>query len=104
MAEKKLPQEYAISGWFRWKTVAPQQAWHNVFRVQIKTPSTDQFLGDRTLTCWVGTPEGGILHFPTYTYTNMNGGGNSNYYKNIKHEDRHNQWFFVYFGYSKPTA
>jgi hypothetical protein len=38
---------------------------------------------------WVGTPEGGILHFPTYTYENMVGAGNVNYYKNIQHKNRH---------------
>lgn len=34
----------------------------------------------------------------------MVGAGNANYYKNIPHKERHNQWFFVYFGYSKPTS
>jgi hypothetical protein len=58
-------------------------------------------LGDRTLSAWVGTSEGGIYHFPTYTYTNMVGGGNSNYWKNIPHKGRHTEWHFVYFGYSK---
>jgi len=38
--EEKFPTEYAISGWFKWKVTA-QQPWHNLFRVQIKTPSTD---------------------------------------------------------------
>ena len=36
-------------------------------------------LGDRDLTMWIGNPEGGILHFPTYTYTTLNGDGNRNY-------------------------
>ena len=31
----------------------------------------------------------------------MNGGGNTNVWKNIAHKDRHTKWFFVYFGYSK---
>lgn len=44
------------------------------------------------------------MHFPTYTYTNMNGGGNANYYKNIQHKERHLEWFYVYFGYSKKAA
>lgn len=51
---------------------------------------------------WMGTSEGGILHFPTYSYTSMNGAGNVNLYKNILHKGRHTEWFFVYFGYSKP--
>lgn len=95
--KNKFPWEYAFSGWFKW-VETPQQPWHNLFRVSIKTPSTDQFLGDRTLTCWLGA---GILHFPTYTYTNMNGAGNANHHKNINHNNRHFKWFFVYYGYSK---
>jgi len=59
-------------------------------------------LGDRTLTMWVGTPEGGILHFPTYTYTDMNGNGNRNHVQNIQHQQRLIRWFYVYYGYSKP--
>lgn len=55
-------------------------------------------MGDRTLSCWLGN---GILHFPTYTYVNMNGAGNANFHKNIDHKGRHQKWFFVYFGYSK---
>lgn len=76
-----------------------------MFRVQLKkAPVTDAVLGDRTLACWVGTVEGGILHFPTYTYTNMNGAGNTNFYKNIQHKNRINEWFYVYYGYSKTLA
>lgn len=40
-------------------------------------------LGDRVLACWVGTPENGILHFTTYTYNNLNGGGVPNVTQNI---------------------
>ena len=29
---------------------------------------------------WVGNPEGGILHFCTYNYDNMFGGGNVNWW------------------------
>lgn len=50
---------------------------------------------------WFGRQENGILHFPTYTYTNLNGAGNSNFYKNLSVKNRHTKWFFVYFGYSK---
>lgn len=49
----------------------------------------------------MGTTEGGILHFPTYTYTNMNGGRNANLVKNIVHKNRHLEWFYAYFGYHK---
>jgi hypothetical protein len=52
----------------------------------------------------LGTAEGGILHMPTYSYTNMVGAGNTNYWKNIAHKDRHTKWFFVYYGYSKAKA
>jgi len=38
---------------------------------------------------------------PTYTYANMVGAGNTNFWKNIAHKDRHTKWFFVYYGYSK---
>lgn len=31
----------------------------------------------------------------------MNGAGNANHVQNINHKDRHNQWFFIYYGYSK---
>lgn len=34
----------------------------------------------------------------------MNGAGNVNYYKNIPHKNRHEDWFFTYFGYSKTEA
>jgi hypothetical protein len=60
-------------------------------------------LGDRDLTMWVGQPEGGILHFPTYSYTSLNGDGNRNQFQNIAHKGRHVKWFFVHYGYSKPA-
>lgn len=50
---------------------------------------------------WVGNSGGGILHFPTYSYVNMNGAGNANLVQNIVHKDRHTEWFFVYYGYTK---
>jgi hypothetical protein len=53
------------------------------------------------LTCWVGTAEGGILHFPTYTYTDLNGNGNANVVRNVAHKNRHLTWHFIYFGYTK---
>lgn len=53
-----LPQEYAVSGWFKWEQIS-MQPWYNAFRVTLKphTKSTDAaHLGDRTLTMWVGGP------------------------------------------------
>ena len=46
--------------------------------MSIKNPPTDQFLGDRTWTFWLGLSKGGLLHIPNYTYTNMVGCGNIN--------------------------
>lgn len=76
-----------------------------MFRLTINPEGVNQNaarLGDRTLSGWVGTAEGGILHFPTYTYTDLNGNGNPNYFKNIKDNDRHFGWHFIHFGYSGP--
>jgi hypothetical protein len=75
-----------------------------MFRLTINDEpiNTDyRLLGDRTLTGWVGTGGGGILHMPTYTYTNLNGAGNGNYVKNIAHKNRHLAWHFIYYGYSR---
>jgi len=40
---------------------------------------------------------------PTYTYTDLNGNGNPNVAKNIKHNDKIQDWHFIYFGYSIPN-
>lgn len=58
-------------------------------------------MGDRTLNMFVGTAEGGILHFPTYSYTNMANGGNANLYQNIQYKNTLVKWHYVYFGYSR---
>lgn len=34
----------------------------------------------------------------------MNGGGNNNFYKNIQYKNRINEWFYIYYGYSKVEA
>lgn len=60
-----------------------------------------RLLGDRVLNAWVGKPAGGILHFPTYTYNDLQGNGVSNLYKNVNHNNKHLKWHFIYFGYSK---
>jgi hypothetical protein len=52
-----------------------------VFRVTINEESVnknDNRLGDRDLTVLLGTTGGGILSFSTYTYTDMNAGGDPN--------------------------
>jgi hypothetical protein len=81
-----------------------QAVWHIIFRLTVNERAINKnasYLGDRTLSAWVGTPFGGCLHFPTYTYTNLNGAGNANYYQNIAHKNRHNEWHFIYFAYSR---
>lgn len=52
-----------------------------MFRVTVYPEGLNQNykrLGDRVLTGWVGTNDGGSLHMPTYTYTDLNGNGNAN--------------------------
>ena len=57
-------------------------------------------MGDRTLSCWANHAL--FYHFSTYSYTNMNGGGNSNAAKNMPaHNGANTAWHFIYFGYSK---
>jgi len=56
-------------------------------------------LGDRTLAGFIGA-ESQIYAFATYSYTDMNGGGNANIYKTVKYGTELNQWHFVYFAYS----
>jgi len=41
------------------------------------------------------------MHFATYSYANMYGGGNVNSVQNILYKDDLVKWHFVYFGYSK---
>jgi hypothetical protein len=56
--------------------------------------------GDRDLAAWVSKnpPE---YHFTTYTYTDLNGGGNPNVYKNTPYGLYLPLWHFIYFGYSR---
>ena len=35
-------------------------------------------MGDRDLSAWLGTVEGGSYALATYTYTNIQGAGNAN--------------------------
>lgn len=74
-----------------------------MFRVTINPEGINgnhQKLGDRVLSGWVGKDDG-VLHFPTYTYRNMNGEGNANYFQNIVHKNRIMSWHFIYFGYTR---
>lgn len=59
-------------------------------------------LGDRQLAMWLGQAAGGILHFTTYNYQNLNNGaGLTNVIYNVNHRNRHLAWHFVYYGYSR---
>jgi hypothetical protein len=58
-------------------------------------------LGDRDLTVFLGK---GNYAFATYTYTNMNGAGNANVYKNIAYQSELTKWHFIYMGYSKKES
>ncbi|CAK86297.1 unnamed protein product (macronuclear) [Paramecium tetraurelia] len=98
----QFPQEYALSGWFKWEVPEQQKEWHIILRVKIQQPSHDLALGDRTFAAWVGQSSGGIIHLATYTYTHLEGSGNANVVQNIHHQNRHTEWYFVQFGYSRP--
>lgn len=50
---------------------------------------------------WVGNSNGGILHFATYTYANIFGGGTVNSVQNINYGNDLNKWHYIYFGYSR---
>lgn len=60
-----------------------------------------KYLGDRTLGMWLGSIEGGVLHFSTYSYKNINGEGKPNQFRNVNYKSDHIKWHFVYFGYSR---
>lgn len=59
-------------------------------------------MGDQVLTCFYGDHRFKyILTFPTYTYTNMNGAGDRNHHKNLALNNRHTEWFYIYYGYNR---
>jgi hypothetical protein len=58
-------------------------------------------LGDRDLAVWVGSGDGGVYSFATYSYTNLNGQGNPNIYQSVKYQNDLTEWHFVYFGYTR---
>lgn len=97
-----FPNEYSCSGWFKWSPLKNQKPWHLGFRLTINDKDINKNasrLGDRTLAFWVGKA-GGNLHFPTYSYSNLNGAGQANLVRNIRHRNRHVKWHFIYYGYS----
>lgn len=59
--------------------------------------------GDRDLSAFVGSGEGGVYAFATYTYTNLVGAGNPNVYKLVKYGAEIQKWHFIYFGYNRNT-
>jgi hypothetical protein len=99
--DDSFPDEYSVSGWFKW-VGDYKGAWHLVFRFTTNDKPDNQDasrLGDRTLTIFANN--GQFYHCPTYTYVNMNAGGNANSVQNLAHQGLNVQWHFVYFGYSK---
>lgn len=50
-----LPLEYSVSGWMYFVQPAARQTWHFIFRLTHTAPYSDcSYLGDRTLSAWVG--------------------------------------------------
>lgn len=47
MIERRIPYEYAITGWFRFVIPKKLEDWHTGYRVEVNQPSTDTILGDR---------------------------------------------------------
>lgn len=99
-----FPDEYSVSGWWKWAGPLNPSDWPNVFRLTMNNKADNQNaqrLGDRVLQCHY---QNNFYHFPTYTYTNMVAGGNANSYQNIVHNNQHTEWHFIYFGYSKTQS
>lgn len=69
-----FPEEYSVSGWFKWKKVEKQQPWHLAFRVfTTKENNNAKDLGDRDLSAWLGEGNGGVIALATYSYDNLYG-------------------------------
>ncbi|CAD8123997.1 unnamed protein product [Paramecium sonneborni] len=99
--ESPFPEEYSVSGWFKWKQLEKQEPWHLMFRVfATKENNNAKNLGDRDLAAWIGTANDGIVLLATYSYNNLFGEGNPNVMNQIQHKNRIQEWTFVYFGYS----
>lgn len=97
----KFPKEYAVSGWFKWRTVK-MEPWHLAFRLHINKGEENANvakLGDRGLALWPSNS--GVYAFATYTYTNLNGAGNPNVYQTVSYGKEMTAWHFIYFGYSR---
>lgn len=59
-------------------------------------------MGDRELGLWIGNHEtDNLMAFATYSYSDLTGNGNSNYWKGIAYENDLTEWHYVYFGYSR---
>jgi hypothetical protein len=61
-----------------------------MFRLTINDKLTnlnDALLGDRDLAAWVGSANGGQLHFATYSYSDMVGDGQANVHEEIPYRD-----------------
>ena len=80
--------EYSVTGWIRWDSpsVGP---WYNVWRLSIYKEEDNlntKRLGDRDHTLFKNLDN---YHFTSYSYSNINGGGNANVWLNIPHGSLH---------------
>jgi hypothetical protein len=79
-----FPEEYAVSGWFRWAVPVDQSIWHTAFRLTTNdhwVNENAQLLGDRDLGLWIGNEKtNNIMAFATYTYTDIAGNGYPNHW------------------------
>ncbi|CAD8162366.1 unnamed protein product [Paramecium octaurelia] len=103
--QDKFPNEYSVSGWFKWEPTRMDQ-WHLAFRLHInkgETNKNDQILGDRTLAAWVSPSQDGIYALSTYSYQNLNGNGEPNIVQIIPQDKQETKWHFILFSYNRVT-
>ncbi len=95
-----FPPEYCVAGWFKW--TGTYEGWHMAYRLTINNKPDNQDasrLGDRTLAVFLHP---NLHYYPaTYSFANMNMGGDANRWDSVHHAGQNTQWAFMYFGYSK---
>ncbi|KAM3129163.1 hypothetical protein pb186bvf_018718 [Paramecium bursaria] len=100
-----FPQEYSVSGWFKWIPPTVRSSWHTAFRLTLFNADQNknhQQLGDRDLALFYGdSTKDNILAFTTYNYTDQFGGGNPTLWQGIPQENDITAWHYIYFGYSR---
>lgn len=98
-----FPEEYAVSGWFKWTGEDPQP-YHLLFRLtqnQAEQNGNSQKLGDRTLAAFASFEGEQSLLFATYSYTDLNNHGVPNVHQSVPHRQGISTWHHIYFGYSR---